>query len=184
MAKSQKLDSFDYNVDGRTITEILGPRFSKMVFGSVIERQAVRASLLKYIMARPDCSDETKMLCVKELGEAPISSLFKDQVDSTCLTALKVDSPEDLTEDIGPKIPRPKLGDCSVTGGRVSKDLQLALGGDRLTMYASKNRKTAKEILKTNFKRNHRKWAESRCSLHSSKHGFWKRCLRLYVNSV
>ena len=133
-------DSFNYDINGRSISEVLGKRFCKTRFPSEPVRKMVMRGILQKIVDHPKSSYTARMIAVGQLGKddplirgrAEIHALMNDTLEAEC-----------ETEDV---ISPPRLGKNSLTN-EVLKSLLTRLGlspGERyeledLTLVQLKN---------------------------------------------
>ena len=64
-----RIDSFDYNIWGKTITQVLGPRFSTLRFPSDTARKIVMKGIFQKVAAHPDSGADAKLIALNQLGQ-------------------------------------------------------------------------------------------------------------------
>ena len=118
-----RVDSFDYDREGRTAEDILGRRFSKLRFPS----EAVRLSTLRSIFSRvvddPASSNVARHIALNQLGQFDHPKLTKQEVEhyvSRSISRLDTHTDPEI-------IPPPILGNNSFDG-RTFKTLQTRIG--------------------------------------------------------
>jgi hypothetical protein len=133
-------DSFDYDINGESISEVLGRRFCKTRFSSEPVRKMVMRNILQKVANHPKSSYTARMIAVGQLGKD--DPLVRGRAEIHAL----INSPRETDYDLEDIIPPPRLGKYNLTS-EVLKSLFTRLGmsqGERydledLTLVQLKN---------------------------------------------
>ena len=123
------LHSFDFNIDGITPEDILGPRFMNTVFADDVSRMETMRAILQYVVNHPGCRFPTKGIILNMLGQFDIP---RNQQASIALSTLRtmgaISSPYNPGLDEDTLIEPPVLGTKSSYGTHLSKGVFGSLG--------------------------------------------------------
>ncbi|HEY7534797.1 MAG TPA: hypothetical protein VH878_02495, partial [Thermodesulfobacteriota bacterium] len=123
-------DSFDYNLAGKTLTQILGKRFCNIRFANEVTRLMVMRSILERVISHPKATYDAKMICANQLGED--DPLKRSKAEIQTIMADSFYNGQD-TDEI---VPPPRLGKNDLTSEAL-KALQTRIGmspSDRFTI--------------------------------------------------
>ena len=115
-----RIDSFDYNISGKTATQILGRRFQSISFPTDASRYATMKGIFNKVVLHPYSSEKARLVAMRQLGQihphkeniAGIQALYAQR-------SREQDDPE--------LIPAPILGD-NEADSRVVKTLLTRIG--------------------------------------------------------
>ena len=130
-----RVNSFDFNIFGETIPEILGSRFGRTVFHSEGARIAAAQAILQRVVDDPSTSNETKLTVLNELSQIDQPRQLQNQNQMSALEAVKItnrnNSMNSLYTGNGTLIPPPILGTNSAHNiSHILKGLYHSLGMD------------------------------------------------------
>jgi len=133
--------SFDYRRNGRSPSEILGRRFSKMNFKSEAERQATMKEIFQLVVNDPNTTVESHKIAMAQLGMIDIPKIQREEIQNQLAASLSRTIASD--PDI---VPPPVLGDNDLDI-YVLKTLQTRLGLEEKFSIENIGRGALKSIL-------------------------------------
>ena len=123
------IQSFDFNINGTSPEDILGPRFLRTVFVDDVSRLETMRAILQYIVDHPGCHFPTKGIVLNMLGHFDISRNQRANIAlSTLQTMGAISSPHGLGLNEDALITPPLLGTRFSYGTHLSKGVFGALG--------------------------------------------------------
>ena len=131
LAIRTSIDSFDFNIHGRTAEEILGDRFRTTYFETENARLATMRAIFQRVVDDPNCSHETKMKCLETMGKFdPPREQSNNILMSTISTmgALAGTFPGSLESGNADRVEPPLLGHLTISDPAVTKELFFNLG--------------------------------------------------------
>ena len=131
LAIRTSIDSFDFNIHGRTAEEILGDRFRTTYFETENARLATMRAIFQRVVDDPNCSHDTKMKCLETMGKFdPPREQSNNILMSTISTmgALASTYPGSLEAGNADRVEPPLLGHLTISDPAVTKELFFNLG--------------------------------------------------------
>ena len=131
LAVRTSIDSFDFNIHGRTAEEILGNRFRTTYFETENARLATMKAIFQRVIDDPHCSHDTKMKCLDTMGKFdPPREQSNNILMSTISTmgALAGTYPGSLESGNADKVEPPLLGHLAISDPAITKELFFNLG--------------------------------------------------------
>ena len=64
-----RIDSFDYNISGKTATQILGRRFQSISFPTDASRYATMKGIFNKVILHPYSSEKARLIALSQLGQ-------------------------------------------------------------------------------------------------------------------
>ena len=131
LAVRTNIDSFDYNIYGRTAEEILGNRFRTTYFETENARLATMRAIFQRVVDDPNCSHETKMRCLDAIGKFdPPREQSNNILMSTISTMGALAGTYPGSRELGnaDRVEPPLLGHLTISDPAVTKELFFNLG--------------------------------------------------------
>ena len=124
-----RVDSFNFNIYGDSIPEILGDRFDNVTFPSEGARVAAAHAILQRVVDDPLTPNNTKIIALQELSQIDPPKQLKSQSQMSALEAVKLANYgiPSLSAS-GNIIPPPVLGTMSTYNNHIIKQLYYSLG--------------------------------------------------------
>jgi hypothetical protein len=125
------VNSFDFNIEGRTAEEILGSKFRVTFFETENARLATMRAIFQRVVDDPHCSDETREICLDTLGKFdPPREQSNNILLSTISTMGALSGLKTGLNGVpdGDRVDPPILGNLKITDPAVTKELFFHLG--------------------------------------------------------
>ena len=130
-AKSTRVDSFNYNINGRTAEDILGSRFNSTYFESEGARLATMKAIFQKVVDDPYCSPLAKAIALEKLGKFDPSQEYSNNILMSTIStmgALADPTAGLLWTDDSDKVDPPLLGHLTMSDPAITKELFFHLG--------------------------------------------------------
>ena len=125
-----RVSSFDYDIHGTNIDEILGSVFRKTCFINEGARQETMKVILQRVLDDPETPDTTKEVALKQIDQMDVPKMHAQMSHLSALKAAKVFTKENADlERIPSIIPPPTFGNQTMTTNTV-KSLFASMGID------------------------------------------------------
>jgi len=136
-ADDMTINDFDYNIQGSSLENIIGPKFMSTRFSSEVSRLTTLRAILQHVINHPLCTPEAKSIAIQGLGSYKIPALVNDQLDMSTMLARA-----SITQSILPEygdstdalIPPPMFGDVGVLPSGLLKTLLNTLGNEKISI--------------------------------------------------
>ena len=124
-----RIDSFDFNIHGKTLAEILGNRFPQVVFPTEGARVAAAHAILQRVVDDPLSPNNTKIIALQELSQIDPPKQLQNQSQMSALEAVRLANRGLPSSSVsGSLIPPPILGNNSAYNTSYLKGLYSSLG--------------------------------------------------------
>ena len=125
-----RVSSFDYNIYGTTVDDILGSVFRKTCFINEGARQETMKVILQRVLDDPDTPNATKEIALKQIDQMDVPRMHAQMSHLSALRAAKVLTKENADlERVPTLIPPPTFGNQTLTTNTV-KSLFATMGID------------------------------------------------------
>ena len=129
--RTPHIDYFDFNLQGQTISEILGARFYRYRFHDEVERELTKKTILERVLLSNDSGELAKHLALRGLGDFNATNFHQRGVDLTAMISRQCIAEAANPRCVDNRIPPPKLGTNNKCQPSVLKGLNTTLLGDK-----------------------------------------------------
>ena len=129
--RTPHVDYFDFDIQGQTMTEILGNRFFRYRFHDEVEREFTKKTILERILLDNDSGVLAKQIALRGISDFNATELHQRGVDIAAVVSRQCIADAATPRASNSMLPTPKLGTTRSLNSSILKSINTSLNNEK-----------------------------------------------------